>query len=197
MDEKPGRAPPADAPAAIVVKAGGRKYAFDKAFTRGEQIGKGSTALVYRATRIGGAGGGEEVAAKVLDKAKFTAEEVAGLLKEADILRELPTHPNIIKFHALYNDGPEATLVLELIGGGDVFDRLCVKRQGCYKEPDARALVKTLIVVLGHLEAHGIVHRDLKLASLMLRSKGSDSDFVSRHVWRAVRKRGKGFDRFA
>jgi serine/threonine protein kinase len=66
--------------------------------------------------------------------------------------------------------------VLELVTGGELFDRISAKRVYC--EKDARQLVQTLLDILVHLEEHKIAHRDLKPENLLLKNHVSDSDIV-------------------
>ena len=114
-------------------------------------------------------------------------------------------HPNVIHFHEMFNGPETAYLVFDLVEGGDLFDKVTCgacdnpptaahayvpllylratkkmngKRAGCFKESAARDVMKSLMGILDHLEEHGVVHRDLKLSALMLRSAKSDSDIV-------------------
>jgi serine/threonine protein kinase len=70
------------------------------------------------------------------------------LLKEVDFLKEL-NHSHVIKFHAFFDEGPEKSfLVLEMVNGGELFDRISEKT--VYNEKEARDLVKTLLVGSSH-----------------------------------------------
>jgi serine/threonine protein kinase len=56
-------------------------------------IGEGSTALVFAAVRKHD---GRRVAVKEIDKVKFSTDEVAGLLKEAQFLKVLGPHRQVV-----------------------------------------------------------------------------------------------------
>ena len=160
--------------------------AFEQSYVLLDELGTGFTATVYEAcprpagnslsSRQSSGSNRQQLAVKVVDKKRFNREELAGLLKEAEFLSEL-NHENVVKLHGFFNDRPsKAYLVLDLLSGGDLFGRL--EERTTYDEGSARDLTRNLLKALAHLEEHSIVHRDLKLAALMLRSADSDSDGV-------------------
>jgi len=57
-------------------------------------------------------------------------------------------------------------LVTELCSGGELFDYL-VERGRIY-ELEARRMFGELVVAVGYLHRHGVVHRDLKLENIFL-----------------------------
>lgn len=63
-----------------------------------------------------------EVAIKVLNKRKI-AENMDDILREVDILTKLD-HPNIVKYYESYDDEKFLYLVMEYIGGGELFDHI-------------------------------------------------------------------------
>lgn len=64
-------------------------------------------------------------------------------------------------------------LVMELITGGELFDRICKKER--YTEREARALMLQLSSALAFAHARGIVHRDLKPENILLKSREDDT----------------------
>ena len=62
-----------------------------------------------------------------------------GLINEIFIMRNL-NQPNIIKLYEVYEGQYHIYLVLELIKGGELFDRIIEK--GIYSEKDASILMK-------------------------------------------------------
>ena len=57
-------------------------------------------------------------------------------------------------------------LVLELVSGGEVFDRICSR--GPYSERDASLLLRQVAAALQHLHSRGLAHRDVKPENLLL-----------------------------
>eukprot|EP00614_Pseudopedinella_elastica_P007199 CAMPEP_0172611790 /NCGR_PEP_ID=MMETSP1068-20121228/31421_1 /TAXON_ID=35684 /ORGANISM="Pseudopedinella elastica, Strain CCMP716" /LENGTH=381 /DNA_ID=CAMNT_0013415857 /DNA_START=250 /DNA_END=1396 /DNA_ORIENTATION=+ len=163
------------------------------------ELGSGFTAKVYEACLkvelVGKAGGKKSLvpassrfAVKAVDKRRFTKSQLRALLEEASFLSEL-NHESVVGLHGFYNSHPDkAYLVLDLLPGGDVFDRL--HERTTYDESAARDLTRTVLGALQHLELHSIVHRDLKLAALMLRTGDSDSDVVLIDFGLAARCKG-------
>ena len=58
-----------------------------------------------------------------------------GLVNEIAIMRYLSSHPNILKLYEVYEGDYHIYLVLELLKGGELFDRII--QIGHYSEQDA------------------------------------------------------------
>lgn len=176
------------ASAELDFKDSGDAAAFANDFILGESCGTGSTAQVYKAQAKNPrmTNDQKEIAVKVINKADFDEAQQKTILREATILaclsrrkkgKGLPGN-NIIRCYAFYNQSPEkAYLVLDFIDGGDLFDRLS-ERKGVYVEWDARELAKNVLEALVQLNRAGVAHRDLKMASLMLRKGAADGEVV-------------------
>ncbi len=130
------------------------------------KLGEGGMGEVYRATdsRLK-----REVAIKVLPAA-FTAdkERLARFEREAQLLAQL-NHPNIAQIYGIETSGEAHALVMELVDGPTLSERL---------ESGPLALAESLSAALQIAqaleEAHekGIVHRDLKPQNIKLSSDG-------------------------
>jgi hypothetical protein len=81
--------------------------------------------------------------------------------QEATILRSLD-HPYIVKLVDVFLlPGVALYLVMELVAGGDLFDRIV--QQQSYTEVDSRRVMRRLFSAVHYLhEQRNIVHRDLK-----------------------------------
>ncbi|HEX4824150.1 MAG TPA: protein kinase [Candidatus Polarisedimenticolaceae bacterium] len=130
-------------------------------------IGAGGMGEVFRArdTRLN-----RDVAIKVLP-ALLTQdpERVARFRREAQLLAAL-NHPNIALIHGLEEADGRVALVLELVDGEDLAQRL--KREPI---PVAEAIGIARQIAEGLESAHekGIVHRDLKPANIKITSDGT------------------------
>ena len=89
---------------------------------------------------------------------------------ELDILKLL-NHPNIIKLHSVYEGQNHVYFVLDLLSGGELFERIMEK--GHYSERDTAALFVQIIRALSYLHSIGIMHRDIKPENLIFREKDS------------------------
>jgi len=131
-----------------------------------EKLGEGGMGEVYRAedSKLG-----REVALKVLP-AVFAedTDRMGRFSREAQVLASL-NHPNIAGIHQLERDDKIQFLVMELVEGETLAERL---ERG--QVPLDEALQITLQVIAGVEEAHdqGIVHRDLKPANIKITPKG-------------------------
>ena len=133
-------------------------------------IGSGQFGKVYAATRkadnvIG--------AVKIIDRTQLNVETVRSIRKEVDALQVL-SHPNIVKLYGMYEEPRHFFIVMEMVSGGELFDRICEKV--FYGENDAKAICTSILSAIKHCHDNGFVHRDLKPENLLLASRDNDSD---------------------
>merc|ERR1712141_411418 len=67
-------------------------------------------------------------------------------------------------------------LVMELVTGGELFDRIVEK--GSYTEKDAADLIKQVLSAVAYMHSSGVVHRDLKPENLLYHSPDEDSKIM-------------------
>ena len=65
-------------------------------------------------------------------------------------------------------------LVLELVEGGELFDKIV--KDGAFSEKDAAKLIRKITEALQYLHEKKVCHRDLKPENLLLTSRGNDAD---------------------
>ena len=123
-------------------------------------IGAGGMGEVYRARD---AKLGRDVALKVLpDGFARDAERMARFQREAKVLASL-NHPNIATIHGLEDSGNTHALVMELIEGPTLADRI---KAGPLPVEEALRISKQICDALEYAHERGIVHRDLKPANV-------------------------------
>jgi serine/threonine-protein kinase len=130
-------------------------------------LGAGGMGEVYRATdtRLK-----RDVALKILpDTFARDAERLARFQREAQVLASL-NHPNIGAIHGLEESGTVKALVLELVDGPTLADRLA---SGPMPLAEAVAVARQIADALDAAHEHGIVHRDLKPSNIKLRADGT------------------------
>eukprot|EP01034_Spumella_vulgaris_P029003 gene29003-35975_t len=139
----------------------------------GDQIGSGMSGQVYfclhRATSA-------QCAVKVIDTRKFVLTpglSVSDLMEEAAIIQQLD-HPNIIKVLSTFQTEHGIHIVMELLKGGDLFDRIVEK--GRYTEAAARKIMRKILSAVSYLHSHNIIHRDLKPENILLVSTQDDTE---------------------
>jgi serine/threonine protein kinase len=112
---------------------------------------------------------GRDVAIKVLPP-MFTAdhERLARFESEARMLAAV-NHPHIGAIYGLENAGGAPALVLELVDGETLADRL---RRGPIPPRDALTIARQIADALDAAHRKGIVHRDLKPANIKVTPEG-------------------------
>lgn len=115
----------------------------------------------------------EAAAIKVIRVDKSNQKEEARIMNEVAILKSLD-HPNVLKLIDFFEESPNFFLVMELMEGGDLFDRIGEKMQ--YTEVDARQLALSLLRAVEHIHSHCVAHRDLKPQNLLLKNNQNDVD---------------------
>jgi len=130
-------------------------------------LGAGGMGEVYRArdSRLG-----RDVAVKVLPS-EFARdpERLARFRREAQTLAGF-NHPNIAAIYGLEETGPTPHLVLELVEGETLADRLA---RGPLPTRDALALGIQIAAAVEAAHERGIVHRDLKPGNVMINRSGT------------------------
>lgn len=82
-------------------------------------------------------------------------------------------HPNIVQLKDIFETETHLYIILELVKGGELFERIV--ERGFYTEKDAAAAVKELCEAVAYLHENDIVHRDLKPENLLYASETDDS----------------------
>merc|ERR1712087_740565 len=107
---------------------------------------------------------GQKVAIKIINKP--TGSKISMLKAEVDILTKAD-HPNVVKLYKVIDTAQILYLVMELLTGGELFDRIIAK--GHYSEADAKKLTTTMLKAVLYLHTQGIAHRDLKPENILLK----------------------------
>ena len=130
------------------------------------KIGEGGMGEVYRArdTKLD-----RDVALKVLPQA-FTddPDRLARFEREAKVLASL-NHPNIGHIYGLEEAEGQKALVLELVEGPTLADRI---KQGPIPIDEALPIAKQIAEALEAAHDQGVIHRDLKPANIKVKEDG-------------------------
>ena len=133
----------------------------------GPPIGAGGMGEIYRATDTNLS---RQVAIKVLpDSVGADADRLARFDREAKTLATL-NHPNIAAIYGLERSGATSALVMELVEGPTLADRIA---QGAIPVDEAVPIAVQIARGLEAAHEHGIVHRDLKPANVKVRPDGT------------------------
>nr|XP_020856045.1 ribosomal protein S6 kinase alpha-5 isoform X2 [Phascolarctos cinereus] len=89
----------------------------------------------------------------------------ANTQKEITALKLCEGHPNIVKLYEVYHDQLHTFLVMELLNGGELFER--IKKKKHFSETEASYIMRKLVSAVSHMHDVGVVHRDLKPENLL------------------------------
>ncbi|XP_064342544.1 ribosomal protein S6 kinase alpha-2 isoform X3 [Camelus dromedarius] len=107
---------------------------------------------------------------KIIDKSKRDPSE------EIEILLRYGQHPNIITLKDVYDDGKSVYLVMELMRGGELLDRIL--RQRCFSEREASDVLCTITKTMDYLHSQGVVHRDLKPSNILYMDESGNPESI-------------------
>ena len=111
-----------------------------------------------------------QVAIKVLPASVAgDAERLARFQREAEVLASL-NHPNIAAIHGLEESDGVKALVMELVEGPTLADRIA---QGAIPLDEALPIARQIAEALEAAHEQGIIHRDLKPANIKVRADGT------------------------
>jgi eukaryotic-like serine/threonine-protein kinase len=129
-------------------------------------LGKGGMGEVYRARDLKLK---REVAIKILpEEFSRNTDRVSRFQREAEVLASL-NHPNIAAIHDIVETNGKRYLVLELVGGETLADRLM---RGPIPLDEAVQAAKQIVYALEAAHERGIVHRDLKPGNIKIGPDG-------------------------
>lgn len=139
-----------------------------------QQLGKGAFSVVKLGRNLAD---NKEYAIKIIKKPSSSDEsKLKPIITEIEILSRI-NHPNVVKLHEVFETEEEIYLVLQLITGGELFEKI-VELKDYYTETYASKVVKQILEGLAALHENSIVHRDLKPENLLLSDKSVDADVL-------------------
>jgi len=130
-----------------------------------EELGRGHYGVVFkgrsRAT-------GKQVAIKRINKRSTEKKQMQMIEREVQCMQALneSPHPNIVRMHDLYEDSKFFWLVMEMCGGGELFDAIVAR--GKFSERESRQVMHAILQSVAHMHERGIVHRDLKPENILI-----------------------------
>uniref|UniRef100_A0A915M9X5 Protein kinase domain-containing protein n=1 Tax=Meloidogyne javanica TaxID=6303 RepID=A0A915M9X5_MELJA len=91
-------------------------------------------------------------------------------------IRDRLRHNNIVQLYDTFDEKHYVYLVMELVTGGELFDRIVAK--GSYTERDASNLIRQVLEAVSFMHDNGVVHRDLKPENLLYFNQDDDSKIM-------------------
>jgi len=142
---------------------------FREIYQLNARLKSGSFATVCRGTHRAS---GKKVAIKCVLRKDLPPNDDAAIYDEVSIMSSL-THPHIVPLIDFFEEKDCYFLVMELMSGGDLFDRIGKKKT--YSEEDARDLAVKMLKAMSYCHSHKIAHCDMKPKNLLLMSEDNHS----------------------
>ncbi|XP_020087874.1 CBL-interacting protein kinase 24 isoform X2 [Ananas comosus] len=134
----------------------------------GRTIGQGTFAKVKFAVNTETR---ESVAMKILTKSTILKHKMVHQIKREISIMKIVRHPNIVRLHEVLAGRTKIYIILELVNGGELFDKIV--HQGKLHESEARRYFQQLVDAIDYCHSKGVFHRDLKPENLLLDSRGN------------------------
>ncbi|ETO00149.1 calcium/calmodulin-dependent protein kinase IV, partial [Reticulomyxa filosa] len=90
-------------------------------------------------------------------------------------------HDNVVKLHNVFDSKSKMCLIVDLLEGGELFDRIV--EQGYFTEKSTAQCFGQLVVALDYLHQKKIVHRDLKPENLLFSKKCKNKNVYAPEEW--------------
>ncbi len=123
----------------------------------------------------------DRFAMKIVAKKHFTHSDPQALVfnkhikAECSILQALH-HPCIIRIHDVYDTPDALYIILELVEGGELFDRIVA--HGQFDEATTKFIFRQMSIGVKYLHDRSITHRDLKPENILLTSPDTNETLI-------------------
>ncbi|KAM5247407.1 serine/threonine-protein kinase 33 [Ctenodactylus gundi] len=146
------------------------RAAIEEIYTFGRVLGQGGFGMVFEATDKEA---DTKWAIKTVNKEKAGSSAVKLLEREVNILKSVK-HEHIIHLEQIFETPKKMYLVMELCEDGELKEIL--ERKGHFSENETRWIIQSLASAIAYLHNKDIVHRDLKLENIMVKSSFIDAN---------------------
>jgi len=123
-----------------------------------KKLGKGAFSTVYEGIEKKS---GNLYAIKCIHK-EYIKQKL--LLREIDIMTMI-RHSNVLYCKAVYESDKIIYLILELVQGGELYDKIV--EEGEYTEEETKFVINQILNAVEYLHQNGIAHRDLKPENIL------------------------------
>jgi len=105
-------------------------------------------------------------AIKIVDRKMIQKENLESQLRREIAIMKLLKHKHIIKLREVLQSPTKIYIVLELVTGGELFDRIVKQKR--FDEKTSRNYFQQLVRGIAYCHAQDVSHRDLKPENLLL-----------------------------
>ena len=96
----------------------------------------------------------------VVRAVKIVSQAHRDVHSEVQCLKLCQGHPNVVRLIDYFVDGAYAYIVLELLSGGELLER--IRQHKSFSEAEASRIMRSVVSAVHFMHSQGVVHRDLK-----------------------------------
>ncbi len=111
-------------------------------------------------------------AVKIVNKTALTTKDRIALASEINIVLAVH-HEHIVRVKEIFSSKSKICIVMELMSGGELFDRIVTK--SFYSEQEAKVAIIQVVTAIDYCHDMNIAHRDLKPENILYDSGGDDA----------------------
>ncbi|KAL4176380.1 hypothetical protein KRP22_001323 [Phytophthora ramorum] len=138
-------------------------------YTLLEFLGEGATAQVYLAEHEAS---GAHVAIKVIDKLLVQRAQLESKVRQEMVLHAELQHPHVLHVESVFEDARNYYMVLEYCARRSLSAVVKTLPGRRMDEQIGKKIFRQVVAGVVYLHASGVIHRDLKLANLLLDAEG-------------------------
>jgi serum/glucocorticoid-regulated kinase 2 len=131
-------------------------------------LGKGAHGKVILAQRVGDPS--QMSAIKAFRKEELISKNLVGNVQTEHEILSSVSHPFLVKMQSAFQSKSHVYLAMDFMVGGELFQHLRQRR--VLSEEQAKFVVASLVLAIGHLHDSGYVYRDLKPENILLSKEG-------------------------
>lgn len=132
-------------------------------FQRGRNVGSGGFGTVFQAILSDGT-------LAAVKELKMDMTNLKAIDREVSIMSNLPPHPNCVRYFGSRHSRHHYYIIMEYISGGSIYSLR--QSVGRFRESIFQRYAYMVLLGLAHIHSHGIIHRDIKGANVLLDERG-------------------------
>eukprot|EP00658_Telonema_sp_P-2_P015763 TRINITY_DN1608_c0_g4_i14.p1 TRINITY_DN1608_c0_g4~~TRINITY_DN1608_c0_g4_i14.p1 ORF type:complete len:627 (+),score=158.61 TRINITY_DN1608_c0_g4_i14:177-2057(+) len=119
------------------------------------------------------------LAMKIFYKDEMKSKQVHAVIREANLMRAVGGHPNIVEIHDLIETRQRLLLMLEPVMGGHLYSVIIAraKKKVIITEQTVARVMRQMFSALAHMHKNHVIHCDLKPENIMCTSGVDNADF--------------------
>jgi serine/threonine protein kinase len=116
-------------------------------------------------------------AMKIFYKHNRSRKRFYDVIEEANKMRRVQDHPNIVKCYDLIETQERLVMLIEFVEGGQLYDEILNRKPHFFSERMAGKIVGELTDAIRHMHTQGVIHCDLKPENVLCTHNPSTDHF--------------------